>query len=133
MNARAPRHVVQRYLNGGCVAFAIGLKRELSLQLYALVDKSSGIEEWHHVFAADDDESFAVDVRGILPFDAAEIASGSRAGPDVSIRKTTMKEAQERTERYPTVNEINEARSNVRRYFTVVVENALAAAVNCRL
>lgn len=118
-----PDHIVRRYLNGGCVAFAIALKRELGLPVYALVDRSGDVEEWPHVFVADEDGGFAVDVRGILDLDAATIAQGARVGEEISIRPVSIKDAQWKLDRHPTTPEINEARAVVRKYLAADVDN----------
>jgi len=111
-----PGHVVSRYLRGGCLAYAIALKRELGLALYVLVDRHGGREDWVHAFVADPDRGVALDVRGTMPLDAAALAAGASVVGKISVRPATAKEISFRMDRYPTAREIDEARAVVRKF-----------------
>jgi hypothetical protein len=118
----APPHIENRYLRGGCVAFAVALKRELNLPVYALVDLVNGREFWVHAFVADEEQGLAVDVRGPMELDARVVARGTSITGTPHIRPTTIKDLSWQLDRHPTETEITEARSAVRRFVKPVYE-----------
>jgi len=120
-----PARHINRYLNGGCMAFAVALKREFNLPIYALVDRHGAREDWPHVFVASEEYNFAVDVRGIRPLEANAIAEGANVGDEIKIMRVSVKDAQWKLDRYPTATEVNEARALVRQYLTYEVDQAL--------
>lgn len=121
------RHI-NRYLNGGCLAFAVALKREFDLSIYALVDRYGEREDWPHIFAASEEGKFAVDVRGVCPLEVQAIADGAHVGNDIDIRPVSIKEAQYKLDRYPTAKEIHEARGLVRQFLSHEVKQAFSRA-----
>lgn len=97
-----PARLINRYLNGGCLAFAIALKREFDLPIYALVERRGQWEEWPHVFVASEVGNFAFDVRGVRPLEAQAIADGANVGDDLTFMPVSIKDAQWKLNRFPT-------------------------------
>ena len=123
-----PLHIQRRYLRGGCVAFAIALKRELGLPIHVLVDRRhDGKDDWVHAFVADLERSLAVDVRGVMDLNAEAVASGAYILGIPEITSATAKEAFFRMDCFPTASEINEARKVVRTYIQPLVDQSRAA------
>lgn len=121
-----PKQHLYRYLNGGCLAFAIALKREFGLPIYALVDRCGGREDWPHVFVASEERGLAVDARGVRRLDAASVAEGANVGDDIRVIPASIKAAQWKMDLRPTRREIDEARGLVRRFLSAEIERALA-------
>ena len=121
-----PARHISRYLNGGCIAFVIALKREFDLPIYALVDRYGEQEDWPHIFVASEEGNFAVDVRGVHALEAHVIAEGARVGNDIDIMPVSIKDAQFKLDRYPTTKEINEARALVRQFLSHEVEQVIS-------
>lgn len=120
-------HEQRRYMRGGCLAFAIALKRELGLAIYGLIDTVDGVEEWHHAFGVDEALNIAIDARGVLPVDAEVISEGMMRRGAVSVRKAPIKEIQSHLQRSPTEKEIQEARTLVWKHLAHVYEDLVLA------
>lgn len=128
-----PARHISRYLNGGCIAFAIALKREFDLPIYALVDRHGDREDWPHVFVASEDADVALDARGVRPLNAHSVSEGANISGDISIMPVSIKDAQWKLDRYPTTKEVNEARALIRQFLAYEVEQALARTASPRL
>ena len=70
----APRHIVNRYLRGGCFVLAILLHRQTGLPLWGMrTAPNGGIE---HAFVADPDRGVGIDIRGEMQIE--RISEGAR-------------------------------------------------------
>lgn len=117
-----PARDVRRYLNGGCLTFAIALKRELGLPIYALTDSYRDRQDCIHVFVADEAADIAIDARGARALVPDEIGDGAQVVGSLSISPISIQAAQTKLDRFPTTPEINEARALVRRYLKPELE-----------
>lgn len=109
-----PDRYIKRYLRGGCLTFAVALKRELDLQIFVLVDRHGDQEDWIHAFVANEDDNLAIDVRGVRTLEPEVIAEGAYVVGKLAIQPATLKEAKLKIGRYPTQAEIHEAREIIR-------------------
>ena len=73
--SNAPRHVVTRYLRGGCWILAIELSKKTKLPLWGIRDERGDL---HHAFVADEENQTAIDIRGSMPLHNVALGCGAQ-------------------------------------------------------
>lgn len=97
IDIRIPERHRDRYLRGGCFAFANELRRHIHREIgVTLPLRAVWVDgEPHHAFLIDVDRQCAYDARGRLPLDLAAISAGSAFEGAGEIAPITVRQMRE--------------------------------------